>query len=111
MELYDGGSTGSPLLGRFCQGSPRIETQFSTGNQMSVMFHPGQTVARGFEAEFSVLSTTTTLPSIETKATNQTTTSTESKIRTDSKMATTTSCKYSVNFLCTEYFRLIRRLF
>ena len=101
VELYDGGSTGSPLLGRFCQGSPRNELQFSTGNQLSVMFNLGQTVARGFEAEFST----------ETKATNETTTSTESKIRTDSKMATTTSCKYSVNFLCTEYSRLIRRLF
>ncbi|XP_066017812.1 CUB domain-containing protein 2-like [Pocillopora verrucosa] len=91
VELYDGGSTGSPLLGRFCQGSPWNELQFSTGNQLSVMFHPGQTVARGFEAQFSVLSTTTTLPSTGTKATNETTTSTESKIRTDSRMATTTS--------------------
>lgn len=52
VELYDGGSTSSPLLGRYCQGSPLNESQFSTGNQMFVSFHPGQIVDRGFEAEY-----------------------------------------------------------
>ena len=74
VELYDGGSTSSPSLGRFCQGSSWNKTHFSTGNQLFVMFHPGKTVARGFEAEYSVLSlTTTTSPpsSTETKATSE----------------------------------------
>ena len=57
VELYDGGSTSSPLLGRFCQGSSWNETQLSSGNQMFVMFHPGKAVARGFEAKYE--STTT----------------------------------------------------
>ena len=57
VELYDGGSTSSPSLGRFCQGSSWNETQLSNGNQMFVMFHPGQTVDRGFEAKYE--STTT----------------------------------------------------
>ena len=52
VELYDGGSTSSPLLGRFCQGSSWNETQLSSGNQMFVMFHPGKAVARGFEAKY-----------------------------------------------------------
>ena len=68
VELYDGGSTRSRLLGRFCRGSLWNKPQFSTGNQMFVMFHPGQMVARGFEAEYSFPSTTSTSPpSTETK--------------------------------------------
>ena len=57
VELYDGGSTSSPSLGRFCQGSSWNEPQLSNGNQMFVMFHPGQTVNRRFEAKYE--STTT----------------------------------------------------
>ena len=57
VELYDGGSTRSRLLGRFCRGSLWNKPQFSTGNQMFVMFHPGQTVDRGFQAKYK--STTT----------------------------------------------------
>ena len=57
VELYDGGSTSSPSLGRFCQGSSWNKPQLSSGNQMFVMFHPGQTVDRGFEAKYE--STTT----------------------------------------------------
>ena len=68
VELYDGGSTRSRLLGRFCRGSLWNKPQFSTGNQMFVIFHPGQMVARGFEAEYSFPSTTSTSPpSTETK--------------------------------------------
>ena len=52
VELYDGGSTSSPSLGRFCQGSSWNEPQLSTRNQMFVMFHPGQKVDRGFEAKY-----------------------------------------------------------
>ena len=57
VELYDGGSTSSPSLGRFCQGSSWNKPQLSSGNQMFVMFHSGQTVDRGFEAKYE--STTT----------------------------------------------------
>ena len=53
VELYDGGSANSPLLGRFCQDSTLKET-FSSGHQMFVKFHSGKTVDRGFEAEYSV---------------------------------------------------------
>ena len=52
VELYDGGSTSSPSLGRFCQGSSWNEPQLSTRNQMFVMFHPGKKVDRGFEAKY-----------------------------------------------------------
>ena len=57
MELYDGGSTSSPSLGRFCQGSSWNEPQLSNGNQMFVMFHPGKTVDRGFEAKYEATTT------------------------------------------------------
>ena len=57
VELYDGGSTSSPSLGRFCQGSSWNEPQLSTGNQMFVIFHPGQTVERGFEAKYEYTTT------------------------------------------------------
>ncbi|XP_066025209.1 uncharacterized protein [Pocillopora verrucosa] len=57
VELYDGGSTSSPLLGRFCQGSSWNEPQLSNANQMFVMFHPGQTVDRGFEARYEATTT------------------------------------------------------
>ena len=57
VELYDGGSTSSPSLGRFCQGSSWNEPQLSNGNQMFVMFHPGQTVDSGFEARFEATTT------------------------------------------------------
>ena len=57
VELYDGGSTSSPSLGRFCQGSSWNEPQLSNGNQMFVMFHPGQTVDRGFEAKYESTAT------------------------------------------------------
>ena len=52
VELYDGGSTTSRSLGRFCQSSSWNESKFSSGNQMFVMFHPGQNVDRGFEAKY-----------------------------------------------------------
>ena len=92
VELYDGGSTSSPLLRRFCQGSSWNETQLSTGNQMFVMFHPGQTVARGFEAEYSVssLKPTTSPPTTETKLTSETATTGESS---------TTGGRYLVNHI------------
>ena len=57
VELYDGGSTSSPSLGRFCQGSSWNKPQLSSGNQMFVMFHPGQTVDRGFEAKYEPTTT------------------------------------------------------
>ena len=59
VELYDGNSTSSTLLGRFCQNSLLPNTT-SSGNQMFVMFHAGTDVNRGFEASYSVASTQTT---------------------------------------------------
>ena len=53
VELYDGGSTSSPFLARFCDGSILNET-FSEGHEMFVRFHSGKTVDRGFEAEYHV---------------------------------------------------------
>ena len=92
VELYDGGSTSSPSLGPFCQGSSWNKTHFSTGNQLFVMFHPGQTVARGFEAEYSVSSRkpTTSPPTTETKLTSETATTGESS---------TTGGRYLVNHI------------
>ncbi|XP_022787684.1 bone morphogenetic protein 1-like isoform X2 [Stylophora pistillata] len=69
VELYDGGSANSPSLGRFCQGSPRNESQFSTGNQMFVMFHPGLIVDRGFEANYSESSPGSTPSPLTTETT------------------------------------------
>ena len=94
VELYDGGSTSSPSLGRFCQGSSWNETQLSNGNQMFVMFHPGQTVDRGFEAEYSV---SFPRPAIST---SQPATTFVLKIANESGER---SSKYPVNFLCVEY--------
>ena len=92
MELYDGGSTSSPSPGPFCQGSSWNKTHFSTGNQLFVMFHPGQTVARGFEAEYSVSprKPTTSPPTTETKLTSETATTGESS---------TTGGRYLVNHI------------
>ena len=53
VELYDGGSTSSPFLARFCDGSILNET-LSKGHEMFVRFHSGKTVDRGFEAEYQV---------------------------------------------------------
>ena len=55
------------------------------------MFHPGQTVARGFEAEYSVSSKpTTSPPTAETKLTSETATTGESS---------TTGGRYLVNHI------------
>ena len=57
VELYDGGSDSSPSLGRFC-GGPTPQPTFSSGHQMFVKFNSGNTVDRGFEAKYSVVSPT-----------------------------------------------------
>ena len=74
VELYDGGSANSPLLGRFCRGSTLKET-YSSGHQMFLKFRSGQTVDRGFEAMYSVVSTlpTTATPATPTPPTTPTT--------------------------------------
>lgn len=72
VELYDGLSTSSPLLGRFCQGSSWNETQLSTGNQMFVIFHPGQTVDQGFEAKYDSTMTSVVPTSVPTKVAQKT---------------------------------------
>ena len=99
VELYDGGSISSPSLRRFCQGSSWNETQLSTGNQMFVMFHPGQTVDRGFEAKYSASARPTTSP-----PTTKTTSTSESETTNESGEG---KGKFSMNFLCIEYSKLI----
>ena len=87
MELYDGGSTSSSdsPLGRFCQGSPLEEPRFSSGNQMFVMFHPGQTVDRGFEAKYSASARpTTSPPTTKTTSTSESETTNKSETTNES---------------------------
>ena len=61
VELYDGASTSSPLLGRFCNGSV-LQDMWSRGNQMFVQFPSGSSLDRGFEAQYSVIYHTGTQP-------------------------------------------------
>ena len=94
VELYDGGSISSPSLRRFCQGSTWNQPQFSSGNQMFVKFHPGETVDRGFEAEYSVSFPRPAISTSQPATTFVLKTANESGER---------SSKYPVNFLCVEY--------
>ena len=111
VKLYDGGSTSSPSLGRFCQGSSWNEPRFSSGNQMFVMFHPGQTVDRGFEAEYTTTPrTTTSPPTTKTAATSESETTNKSETTNESKTAIEPGerkGKFFMNFLCIEYSKLI----
>ena len=68
VELYDGASTSSPSLGRFCNGSV-LQDVLSSGNQMFVTFRSGSSLDRGFEAQYSVSLTETTPPSTVTAST------------------------------------------
>ncbi len=52
VEVYDGASENSTLLGRFCHNST-LEQKVSSGNQMFVKFHAGFSLGRGFEAQYS----------------------------------------------------------
>ena len=108
MELYDGGSTSSSdsPLGRFCQGSPLEEPRSSSGNQMFVMFHPGQTVDRGFEAKYSVSTPTRTTSPPTTKTTSTSESETTNKSETTNESGEGKG-KFSMNFLCIEYSKLI----
>ena len=108
MELYDGGSTSSSdsPLGRFCQGSPLEEPRFSSGNQMFVMFHPGQTVDRGFEAKYSASTRKTTTSPPTTKTTSTSESETTNKSETTNELGEGKG-KFSMNFLCIEYSKLI----
>ena len=109
VELYDGGSTSSSPLGRFCQGSSWNKPQFSTGNQLFVMFHPGQTVDRGFKAEYSVSSlTTTSPPETETKPTGETATTGISKT---TGASTTTGGRYPIKLSLNILFQSFMRNF
>ena len=79
---------------------------------MFVMFHPGQTVDRGFEAEYSVSTprSTTSPPTTKTAATSESETTNESETTTESETTNkfgTKSGKYPMNFLCNEYSKLI----
>ena len=65
VEIYDGSSANSTLLGRFCNDSV-LEDVFSSGNQMFVNFRSGSSLDRGFEAQYSVSSGRTTAPSLTT---------------------------------------------
>ncbi|XP_068717905.1 tolloid-like protein 2 isoform X2 [Montipora capricornis] len=51
VEFYDGPSSDSRSLGRFCTGSPRTAT-VSSGTQMFVHFYSGFSRDRGFKAEY-----------------------------------------------------------
>ncbi|KAL9973059.1 hypothetical protein ACROYT_G019468 [Oculina patagonica] len=55
VELYNGASGNSSLLGRFCNGSV-LPDVLSSGNQMFVKFRSGSSLDRGFEAQYSVFS-------------------------------------------------------
>ena len=66
LDIYDGGSKSSPLLGRFCPDSG-VEVKVSSGNQMFVEFESGFATARGFEAQYSE----TTEPPTTTKTTTK----------------------------------------
>ena len=112
VELYDGGSIRSPLLRRFCQGSSWNETQLSTGNQMFVMFHPGQTVDRGFEANYSASTpkSTTSPPTTKTTSTSESETTNKSETTNESKTTIESGerkGKFFMNFLCIEYSKLV----
>ena len=65
VEFYDGSSSASPYLGRFCSRSERT-AKVSSGNQMFVHFYSSFDRDRGFQAEYSetteVLSTTVKSP-------------------------------------------------
>ena len=112
VKLYDGGSTSSPSLGRFGQGSSWNEPRFSSGNQMFVMFHPGQTVDRGFEANYSASTpkSTTSPPTTKTTSTSESETTNKSETTNESKTAPESGGrkgKFFMNFLCIEYSKLI----
>ena len=65
VEVYDGASTSSPLLGRFCHNSAQ-EEKVSSGNQMFVKFHAGFSLGRGFEAQYSETTDSPTTPTTTT---------------------------------------------
>ena len=52
VEFYDGPSSASPYLGRFCSRSER-KAKVSNGNQMFVYFYSSFDRDRGFQAEYS----------------------------------------------------------
>ena len=55
MELYDGPSAKSSLLGRFYNGSTTRRV-LSSGNQVFVNFRSGSSLDWGFEAQYEPLS-------------------------------------------------------
>ena len=71
VEVYDGASTSSPLLGRFCHNSAQ-EAKVSSGNQMFVKFHAGFKLGPGFEAQYSE-TTDTPSPTVTRPPTTPTT--------------------------------------
>ena len=59
VEFFDGQTTGSPHLGRFCAGS-RLTAVVSNGRYMHVKFYSSFNPDRGFRAEYVESTTTTT---------------------------------------------------
>ena len=73
---------------------------------MFVMFHPGQTVDRGFEAKYSVSTPTRTTSPPTTKTTSTSESETTNKSETTNESGEGKG-KFSMNFLCIEYSKLI----
>ena len=72
---------------------------------MFVMFHPGQTVDRGFEAKYSASARpTTSPPTTKTASTSESETTNKSETTNESGEG---KGKSSINFLCIEYSKLI----
>ena len=59
VEFFDGQTTGSPNLGRFCTGSS-LTAVVSNGRYMHVKFYSSFSPDRGFRAEYVESTTTTT---------------------------------------------------
>ena len=73
---------------------------------MFVMFHPGQTVDRGFEAKYSASTRKTTTSPPTTKTTSTSESETTNKSETTNELGEGKG-KFSMNFLCIEYSKLI----
>jgi len=96
VELYDGSSTNSSSLGRFCNGSA-LQEMFSSGNQMFVIFHSGSSLDRGFEAQYSIFSGR---PATTTATTITTTTAASLGEPSHIKFIYVCTCMYACMLVC-----------
>ena len=98
VEVYDGASTSSPLLGRFCHNSAQ-EEKVSSGNQMFVKFHAGFSLDRGFEAQYSETTDTPSPAVTKPPTTPPTTTDTPSPTVNRPPTTQTTTSNYLLHFV------------